>query len=110
MAKDSKEIVRQALNHQEPSRVPLDIGGTVCSGLHVRCVDGLREYYGLEKRLPRMHNVFMGMGMIEADLAEAMGRDNGVVKRALNASGSSYWNAYGRPSYFKAEIEAVCRF
>lgn len=75
MAKDSKEIVRQALNHQEPSRVPLDVGGTVCSGLHVSCVDGLREHYGLKKQLPRMHNVFMGMGMVEADLAEAMGLD-----------------------------------
>lgn len=28
---------------------------------------------------------------------EAMGRDNGIVKRNINASGSSYWNRYGRP-------------
>ena len=37
---------------------------------------------------------------------EAKGRDDGVVKRALNASGASYWNAYGRPAVFRAEIEA----
>ena len=29
---------------------------------------------------------------------ESKGRDDGVVKRKLNASGSSYWNAFGRPS------------
>lgn len=33
------------------------------------------------------------------DVIESMGRDVGVVKRSLNASGSSYWNAFGRPSF-----------
>lgn len=38
------------------------------------------------------------------NVIEAKGRDDGVVKRALNASGASYWNAYGRPeAYFGAE-------
>jgi hypothetical protein len=35
---------------------------------------------------------------------EAMGRDDGVVRRSLNASGTAYWNAYGRPNMFEAEI------
>ncbi len=38
------------------------------------------------------------------NVIEAQGRDYGVVKRALNAGG---WNAYGRPSFFKAEIEGA---
>lgn len=37
---------------------------------------------------------------------EAKGRDDGVVKRSINASGASYWNVYGRPEFFKKEIEA----
>ena len=40
------------------------------------------------------------------NVVEAKGRDEGVVKRHINANGSSYWNAYGRPEIFKAEIEA----
>lgn len=39
-------------------------------------------------------------------IVEAKGRDDGVVKRNINASGSDYWAYYGRPKYFKAEIEA----
>ena len=39
------------------------------------------------------------------NVIEARGRAYGVVKRALNASGSSYWNAYGRPKKLKVEIE-----
>ena len=37
------------------------------------------------------------------NVIEARGRDDGVVKRALNASGTSYWNAYGRPTAFESE-------
>lgn len=36
---------------------------------------------------------------------EAKSHKDGVVKRAINASGSSYWNAYGRPLIMKKEIE-----
>lgn len=41
------------------------------------------------------------------NVIEAMGRDDGVVKRSLNASGPIYWNAYGRPKAFAAEIDPV---
>ncbi len=40
------------------------------------------------------------------NVIEAKGRDDGVVKRPLTASGSDYWNYYGRPSVFKKDIEA----
>ena len=39
------------------------------------------------------------------NVIESRGRAYGVVKRGINASGSSYWNAYGRPKKIKTEIE-----
>lgn len=39
------------------------------------------------------------------NVIEAKGRNDGVVKRALDADGIGYWNAYGRPEIFKDEIE-----
>ena len=38
------------------------------------------------------------------NVIEAQGRDLGVVKRPLSKGG---WNTYGRPSYFKDEIEVT---
>ena len=38
-------------------------------------------------------------------VVEAMGRDVGVVKRDINASGSTYWTDYGRPDSFADEID-----
>ncbi len=40
-------------------------------------------------------------------IIEAMGRDDGVVKRPINSSGSSYWKYCGRPKYFEPEIVAA---
>ena len=40
----------------------------------------------------------------ETNVIEAKGRDDGVVKRKLDAQ-SGYWNYYARPNCLKAEIE-----
>jgi hypothetical protein len=42
-------------------------------------VAALRDYYGLEKRLVRIHEPFHSLGLIEDDLFEAMGLDVGRV-------------------------------
>lgn len=39
------------------------------------------------------------------NVIEAKGRDDGVCKRSLNASGSSYWNAFGRPIWVFPELK-----
>lgn len=64
-----------------------------------------RVYYG------RAHHVGVVVDN-ELHVVESMGRDAGVVNRGIDASGTGYWNVYGRPSFFKAEIEAqdVCLF
>lgn len=40
----------------------------------------------------------------QKSVIEAKGRDDGVLKRPLNAE-AGYWNAFGRPGFLKAEIE-----
>lgn len=41
----------------------------------------------------------------DLNVIEAKGRDDGVVKRHLTASSATYWNAFGRPDVFAAEID-----
>lgn len=41
----------------------------------------------------------------DLNVIEARGRAYGVVRRALNASGKGYWNAYGRPTALRDEID-----
>ncbi len=44
----SRERVHLALNHQEPDHVPLDLGGSAVTGMHVSTVYNLRQAHRLE--------------------------------------------------------------
>ena len=46
----SRERVLKTLNHEEPDRVPLDMGSTIMSGIMAHALDGLRKHLGLESR------------------------------------------------------------
>lgn len=70
-----RKEVMDALGHRTPSRIPIDFGGTNCSGMHASCVAQLREYYGLEKRPVKVYEPYQMLGLIEEDLKQAMGVD-----------------------------------
>lgn len=46
----SRERVLTALNHNVPDRVPLDIGGTNCTTMHVVIEKKLKQYLGFEDK------------------------------------------------------------
>lgn len=71
---NSKEKIQNALNHKN-GPVPFDIGAFPTTGIHISTMEGLRDYYGLEKRLPKVLEPFQMLGMVEDDLREAMGID-----------------------------------
>lgn len=87
MAMTSRERFRATLNHQEPDRVPMDFGATAVTGMHATVVHGLREHFGLEKRPVKVHEPYQMLGLIENDLADAMGLDVAGVFGAKNIFG-----------------------
>jgi len=78
----SRERVLCALNHRAPDRIPVDIGGTFVSGIHVSCVLALRDYFGLPKTPVRVMDPGQMLGALDDDLRLAMGIDTeGVIRR-----------------------------
>jgi len=78
----SRERVLAALAHGEPDRIPIDLGGTSVTGIHASVVAALRDYYGLEERLVKVHEPYQMLGLVEEDLQDAMGLDvQGVFPR-----------------------------
>ena len=81
----SRERVQISLAHREPDRVPVDFGGTTVSGMHALCVERLRAHYGLERRPVKVPVPYSMLGLVEEDLAGAMGLDLiGVLSRNTN--------------------------
>ena len=72
---NSKSRVIDALNHKQPDKIPIDFGGTVCSGIHVSSVAALRDYYGPEKRLVKVYEPYQMLGLIDDDLKKVIGVD-----------------------------------
>jgi uroporphyrinogen-III decarboxylase len=70
-----KERFIRALSHREPDRIPVDFGATAVTGMHVSCVIGLREHYGLDKRPVKVHEPYQMLGLIEEDLKRVLGID-----------------------------------
>jgi len=70
-----KERVQEALNHRQTDQIPVDFGGTAVTGMHVSCVAALRNFYGLEKRLVKVHDPYQMLGWIDDDLKAVIGID-----------------------------------
>jgi uroporphyrinogen decarboxylase len=45
---NARERVTLALNHQEPDRIPIDIGGSICSSIHKDAYAELKKHLGME--------------------------------------------------------------
>ncbi len=72
-----RERVLRALNHQPADRVPVDVGGTACSGAQVSVVARLRRTLGLDKPGDRVKvtEPYQMLGEIAADLRQVLGID-----------------------------------
>jgi len=73
----SRERVALALTHEEPDRVPLDLGGSPVTSMHVSSVYLLRQALELdEPGMPvKVVDPYQMLGEIEPDLIEALGVD-----------------------------------
>ena len=76
-AMSSRQRVNLALNHEEPDRVPLDLGGSMVTGMHVSSVYRLRQALGLDApgTPVRVVDPYQMLGEIGPDLMEALGVD-----------------------------------
>jgi len=74
---DSRERVLLALNHREPDRVPLDLGASAVTGMHVGTVYVLRQALELDPPGTPVKVVepYQMLGEIAPDLIEALGVD-----------------------------------
>lgn len=85
----SRERVRLALEHQEPDCVPLDLGATTVTGMHVDTVYRLRQALKLDAPgMPvKVIEPLQMLGEIKPDLVSALGIDTVQVAGTGTAFG-----------------------
>jgi len=74
---NSRQRVQAALEHRQPDRVPLDLGATPVTGMHVSSVYLLRQALGLDPpgTPVKVDEPYQMLGEIGPDLADALGVD-----------------------------------
>jgi len=85
----SRQRVLAALNHREVDRVPIDLGGTHCSGAHVSVITHLRKALGLAKRDERVKviDIYQMLGEVAPDLIGALQLDIVMLPARRNMLG-----------------------
>jgi uroporphyrinogen decarboxylase len=72
---NSRERVQTALNHEEPDRVPIDLGGTVVSSIALSTYCELRAHLGLPKKNIEVLEMVQQIAVVDEDVRELFGVD-----------------------------------
>jgi uroporphyrinogen decarboxylase len=87
---NSRQRLLTALQHREPDRVPLDLGGTQVTGIHRIAYQGLRQALDLPQEIPQICDSIQGLALPSADLLQRLGVD----VRGLFPRNSHNWNVH----------------
>jgi uroporphyrinogen decarboxylase len=70
-----RERILAALRHEEPDRVPIDLGGTCDSTIMAVSYQDLRQGLGLPPSTTRVVDIYQQTAVIEEDVRQALGVD-----------------------------------
>ena len=102
----SRERVLQSLRHESTDRVPVDVGATRATGMHVSCVAKLRNHFGFSDRPVKVVEPRRMLGEIDAELIEALGVDTAAIMPRRNIFGSlnERWKEWKMPGGQVVEV------
>ena len=83
----SRERLLTALEHREPDRIPLDLGSTQVTGIHVIAYQNLRQALGLPTVKPQPYDSIQGLAIPDEDIIARLGVD----VRGMNPLNSHNW-------------------
>lgn len=85
---NSRERVLAALAHQEPDRVPIDLGSSIVTSITRRAYDGLRRELALPSRPIEIVDQVQQLPRVHDDLLERLGWTSEACSPIRRATGS----------------------
>ena len=111
----SRERVRKAVNHEEPDRVPIDVGGTKVTGIHMDEYIELGRYLGIDVEPPKVYEQFVMLARLDETVRRRLHSDvleieNPAETWGYRNSGWKTWvdgkgNSVLVPGAFKVETD-----
>lgn len=107
---DSRQRVLTALDHEEPDRVPIDLGGSVVTSIAMTTYTALRRHLGLPDKPARLMEACQQIAFVDEDVMEILGVD--VMPVFANPPGGYTAAFVGEPGgsvSFRDEFGATLR-
>ncbi len=76
----ARERVALALNHQEPDRIPIDLGGSICSSIHRQAYVELKHHLAMEVEEIQLVDYVQQLPYLDEALLERFGVDFRMVQ------------------------------
>ena len=95
---NARERVMLALNHKEPDRIPIDLGGSICSSIHRDAYIELKKHLGMDLEEIQMVDYVQQLPYLDEALLERFGVDFRMVQ--LPAATASDVNIFEEGDYY----------
>ena len=92
----SRQRILQALNHQEPDRVPVDLAGHRSSGIAAMAYARLRKFLRLPQRPIRVYDPVQQLAIVDEDVLDLLGVDTIELGRGF-ALEDKWWADWTLP-------------
>jgi uroporphyrinogen decarboxylase len=95
---NSRERVMAALRHEEPDRVPVDLGSTAVSGIHRRANEALKALLGIQADEP-VHDLVQGLVVPDERILRRFGVDFRRVALRPSSAAATAWPSDSDDTY-----------
>jgi hypothetical protein len=83
----SRERVIKAIHHEEPDRVPLDLGSTLVTGIQASIYAKLKEELGITRGEVRVYDPYQMLAEVEEEVKKCLGVDTYGIQLPVNIFG-----------------------
>lgn len=87
----SRERILSAIAHQEPDRVPIDLGATPSSGISAIGYNSLKQHLGMDGGQTRIYDVVQQLAQPEDSILDRFGIDAVDLGRTFNTSDDDWY-------------------
>jgi uroporphyrinogen decarboxylase len=101
----SRERVTKAVNHEEPDRVPIDLGGHRSSGIMAIAYNKLKEHLGIRSGDIYVYDFVQQLAIIEPEVLDRFGVDTIELGRGFSLDAED-WRSWVLPDGTPCKIPA----
>lgn len=106
LAYTSRERVLKALRHEEPDRIPIDLGSMASTGIMAVAYDRLKEYLGISGGQIRVIDMGQQLAEVEPEILERFGVDVISLEYSLSEELPALWKPWKLSNGVPCQIPA----